>query len=238
VDTAYLGGAVPFWSGAGAKAGSVPPTATFVPPLLYRGTVGECSGHGLLVADVTGDGVPEVIAVSTQGGANGAGAIHVWRAPGATGSVAPWATLEVAQTQLLGSYAGPTADAVQLSDIDGDGVADLVVATPYANLPGASQAGGLFVWTGGAGLAGAPAPATSLRLPGATMNDRLGVLGVLVADLTGDGLNDLVTASPDADVAGAVDAGRVDIWAGPAPGPLPTATLSGSTAGDRLSGLN
>ncbi|MBL8841144.1 MAG: VCBS repeat-containing protein [Planctomycetes bacterium] len=203
--------------------------------------VGAREGGSFEFGDVTGDGRPDLIGRSGR-------ELLIWSAPPAgRGELGATATLRSSDpTARLGGSGG--SDFV-LVDVSGDGVLDLVVAAPEADLGGVTDAGELAVFLGGPTLSGVRTPDASLRLPGAVAGDALGrsaasgalrgVQSFRVGDVTGDGRVDLVVAAAAADRGGVVDVGVVAAWAGgPAllgvPAPHALLAPSGLVAGSFL----
>ena len=83
---------------------------------------------------------------------------------------------------------------MQLADVTGDGLLD-VVASAMADLNGVVDAGALYVYAGGA--LQTPWPSATLSVPGAVAGDEM--FFMLVADVTGDGIPDVLGGAPDAD---------------------------------------
>ena len=65
------------------------------------------------------------------------------------------------------------SQAIELADVTGDGVLDVVVAATFADVGGVVNAGAIYVWKGGATLTGTPAPFATLDDSGAVANDQL-----------------------------------------------------------------
>lgn len=120
---------------------------------------------------------------------------------------------------LLGGQGHGTGLAV--GDLDADGLDDIVVAAPRADGPDGdrAEAGEVYVvfgrstWPSGLDL---NATDPDVEVIGATSGDRLGSV-VGVADVTGDGVADLVTGAPGADgsLDARTDAGEVHVFHGP-----------------------
>jgi len=197
-----------------------------------------------LFRDVTGDGFADAIAWNKEAdaGASNTGALYVWKLGSAlSGTVAPSARLVVP-----GATAGDQLGAfgVQLGDVTGDGVADLVVAAPFAAASGASHAGVVQVFRGGATLTGDVAPRATLRRATPVVLDELGYLdtnngGVQLADVSGDGVLDVVAGGAQIDVGVHANAGAIQVWfggAGLSGSSPPSAVLTASDArgGDLL----
>lgn len=243
-------GAVFVFAGDVALAGEVFPTAVLSTP---AGLAGEALGDirggagirsGLRLADVTGDGVLDVIAGTTHatvGASTDAGHIQVWAGgPGLSGSPAP-TTLSVstaAASDRLGLVApAPAAldfaQGLRIADVSGDGILDLVVGASQADGT-VSDAGAVYVWLGGAGLGGDPDE--TIANPGAVASDQLARLragqGLQLADIGLDGVLDVLLGASFADPGGTVDAGA--IYVRPSGGGLVEMSVPGAPAGDRL----
>ncbi len=92
-----------------------------------------------------------------------------------------------------------------VGDLDGDGVPDLLVGD-WRDGTTAAGAGSVSVFSGADG-------SLLLRVYGERANDRLGTVVSRVGDLDGDGLADLLAATPWADAA-SVDVGLVRLYSG------------------------
>jgi hypothetical protein len=168
--------------------------------------------------------------------------VYLWEG-GVTlvGASSPTATLTVPGAVTDDRLAG---HGIQCADVTGDSVRDLVVGTARADIVGVAGAGAVYVWQGGATLAGGVSPTATLTVPGAVADDQLGsVSGVpqalQCAEVTGDGVLDVVVGADSADISGVVNAGAVYVWqggatlAGAAP-PTATLTVPGAAMHDLL----
>src|SRR5262249_5461471 len=138
---------------------------------------GESSAVTLLVGDVTGDGILDTVAgavFSTVSGQGQAGAVYVWKGVSSP-SGAPDAPL-VAPGRPAGDQLGDAWDGqgIQLADVTGDGVLDVVVGALTATVGGVVGAGAVYVWKGGPTLSGTPVPLATLTIPGAPSGFNLG----------------------------------------------------------------
>jgi FG-GAP repeat protein len=167
----------------------------------------------LLLSDVTGDGIDDVIVgcpwVDTT--VKDAGEVVVFAGgPGLARATAPTATLRAPGAMPLDDlgWSSDNFDPFLVGDVNGDGVADLVVVSPWADVGGTLDAGEIFVWSGGAALAGTPAPTATLFATGSTNFQHLGLIdtapAVFLVDVTGDGQVDVVAGCPKASPDGAV----------------------------------
>ncbi len=103
------------------------------------------------------------------------------------------------------------------SDFNGDGSSDAVVADPYADPGGVSDAGQITVLYGGSGIIGGQS--AGLLVQGSdsvdddpSAGDRFGT-NVAAADLDNDGFTDLLVGTPFEDVGGVADSGMAQvIW--------------------------
>jgi hypothetical protein len=152
---------------------------------------------------------------------------------------------EVRVPTLVGSMPGEQFGyTVALGDIDGDGAAELVVGAPGHTADGELRnAGAVYIFdrtTNGAppvGRADARALATII---GDSQRGRLG-MALAVADLNGDGLDDIVAGAPDEGSTGTVACGRVYVFLS-SPGRPASGNASaradlvmvGEASGDRL----
>ena len=100
---------------------------------------------------------------------------------------------------------------VAFGDLNADQTADAVVAAPLDDA-GGTDAGAVFVFFGP--FAASPSPrysgSASAVVRGANAGDRLGA-SLVVRDVTGDGLGDLVIGAPENDSSG-TDAGAVYVF--------------------------
>lgn len=161
---------------------------------------------------------------------------------------------------LLGSIRSGQLSNVAIGDLDGDGtnevaVAEVATVWPSGGLPARARAGRVAVYSSSAFLNGGatrlPAGAV-LQVWGAERTDKLGALdgGLLIADVTGDGIADLILGASRADGpplgnprtdcgeiyivrggAALMTAGIVDLG-GTSPSPHLVATIFGRTAND------
>ena len=147
---------------------------------------GSLSNGKIELADVTGDSVLDVVGRDNVG-------LHVWPGPFGPGVVpAPF--------QLL---ATPDFDSFRLADVTGDGVLDILHLSIGQRK--------IHVYAGGASIAATPV--TVLQDSDGFSTDWVSALLVL-ADFTGDGLDDVILGAENADV-GAPDAGVVLVWRSP-----------------------
>lgn len=127
------------------------------------------------------------------------------------------------------------------TDLNADGIADLVVGAPLDNSAGG---GAVYVFFGSADsaeLADTDTTHASVKLVGEVAGDNFGI-SVCAGDVNGDGLNDLIVGANLANQPNAPDAGSVYVFFGPlsAGATLPAAAadieISGETvvAGDRF----
>lgn len=213
--------AIYVWNGAGDFAGTVAPAVSLVLSASATGKLGSARGLPFLIGDVTGDGWPDVVSGASDAaiaGVTNAGAVYVWHGgPGFVGTLTESATLFVpgasTSDRLGGTIQAGLSDGIRLGDINGDGTQDIVVAAPDVDVAGARDQGAAYVWLGGT-LSGSVAPfATLVQSNGAAFH-RLGIGGLDLQDLTGDGRLDVCLASYETPVGGVPGVGSMFLWSG------------------------
>ncbi len=138
-----------------------------------------------------------------------------------TPSGTPGASVEVVVQNAQGIGRKPggfayTLPAEPRSDLNGDGIADLVVAAVGDSTAGAG-AGAVFVFFGRSQsfqLDGLSAAQADVKLVGQKAGDAFGSC-ICTGDVDGDGMDDLIVGAPKADVLTAEDAGAVYVFRGP-----------------------
>ena len=176
-------------------------------------------GAGLLVADVDGDGIADLVASASRSNASAgrlaAGSVHVIRGPIVPGTHVDDITL-AADFHVIGPDSGVRlGTSLAVGDLNGDGVPDLVMGAA-----GERDRGGVFVlygplpWSVGTiDLRDTPA---DWSLIGNAISDGAGRT-IAVGDVSGDGRADLVVGIPFSTVGAAprINAGEVRVFFGP-----------------------
>ncbi len=185
--------------------------------LTIAGATGSDQLTRVSIADVNGDGLPDVVAAAplATDAVNGrfrVGAVYVVfggidRAIGGTLDLATRADVVIVGAESDDRFGVSLAT----GDVTGDGIADILVGAPRAaGLPDSrAQAGRIYVIYGGPHLvpgtrrdmAGIVAPGADLIVFGAEAGDHLGS-SLALTDLTGDGIQDIVAASANASPQG------------------------------------
>ncbi len=243
-------GAIYVWIGGSSLAGSAAPTATLaVGGAAEFDLLGLSTGQSLHVVDVTNDGQADLVVTTPfadVAGVTDAGALYVWALGSElSGTLAPTATLFVPSARQNDRLGYGYGESTFFSDVTGDGIADVISSTYLADAGVKTDTGAVYVWAGGASLSGDETPTATLAVPGASSGDQLGFAlfarnnGVLCADLTGDGVADVIAGSQLADDDAVVDAGKLYLFKGGSAlsgATAPTATLrvNGATDGDAL----
>ncbi|MEU1457704.1 FG-GAP repeat protein [Streptomyces avermitilis] len=201
---------------AAATAGLTLPASAAAPPR----TSSDFNADGYADLAV---GVPD----GTVGGKARAGYVNiVWGGPkgiGAHGSIRiSQATPEVPGTPETGDRFGTS---VALVDLNGDGVAELLVGAPGEDVTGRGTDAGSVTAVGGA--KGGPGPG-SVVLNGPSASAAFG-LAVTAADLTGDGSRDIVIGGKDKVVLRTADGIYTTVLTAPMGGRAPILTTGDFT---------
>jgi len=184
--------------------------------------------------DVDGDGYGDLLVGAPEDDtvATNAGAVYLWSGGTVSGtsdlSASPSFLGELVTDRLGSSLAG--------ADVDGDGLSELVFGAPYHDA-GSGDEGRTYVVAGAAwsGANDVAAVATA-DFTGDSGSDQLGA-GLLLFDLDGDGLTDLLTGVPAEDGA-APNGGAVllfsdlSTWTGSFMGGDADAAIYGDSSGD------
>lgn len=113
-------------------------------------------------------------------------------------------------------------------DFNGDGLDDLAIGNSFASPESRSWAGATYLFAGGEDLLSGSYDATTdsdLLIQGHEAGDYFG-FQIAMGDLNGDGLEDLVANSPNADKSGRSNAGRVYFFMGTTHVPEPGAAIA------------
>ncbi|WAU78769.1 FG-GAP and VCBS repeat-containing protein [Streptomyces sp. Qhu-G9] len=188
-------------------------------------------------SDFNGDGYPD-LAVGVPDGAVGgkarAGYVSiVWGGPkgvGTRGGIRiSQSTAELPGTPETGDRFGAS---VVLEDLNGDGIAELLVGVPGEDVTGRGTDAGLVSVVGGA--KGGPGPGSNV-VTGPAASAAYG-LSVAAADLTGDGSRDIVTGGRDKVVLRTADGLSSTVVTAPMGGRAPILT-TGDFTGDGAADL-
>lgn len=243
---------------------SLPPfsASNSVDVLAYGRFNNDLFGSSVRAGDINGDGVDDLIVGSDRTGIS-SGAVYVWFGKGslagtkdALGTLGPLPDFVIGGANVGDSLS--IDGALVVADVNGDGIADLIIGAPFADGPGESRssAGEAYIFFGRSSPATFPpglflgTNAADVKIYGPSAGDGLTSGGsILVADVNGDGTNDLVFGAGGADGAaeGRSDAGEAYVVFGRASFPpiLDLAvtgstgadvTIYGATAGDQVAG--
>lgn len=219
---------------------------------IERAFIGPFSARelgNLAIGDLTNDGIPELL-LATAGTAparpprSGAGVVYGFTGGagffnGTTQVVTTNPTFEIWGADASDHFAGGGHNGMFIGDVTGDGIGDMVVSAQRADGPGNAfaECGEVYVIRGGPMSGVIDVRSSTLvvsDISGGAAGDRLQVIAV--ADMTGDGIKDIVIGVPgyDGDFA---EQGAVAIIAG---GPsLPSSLqLSPANATAFITGIN
>jgi FG-GAP repeat len=188
---------------------------------------GDWLGASVAAAgDVDGDGFGDVLVGAPKadpGGRLFAGSAWLVHG-GPNGGTIDLAASPQLAVRFDGQRGGDTAGGDELGtsvsaagDVDGDGLADVLIGAPWSEVPGRWAAGAAFLVQGGVAFGsvlgvGDGDPRVT-RFLGAQAGDRTGTVGA-AGDLDGDGAADLLVGAPFADRSGRPDAGVVHLIGG------------------------
>jgi hypothetical protein len=214
---------------------------------------GERLGDSVISnSDINNDGIADLIIGvpnADPNDINNAGSTYVVFGGtniGAGGSIDP-STLDGSNGFVING-SNPSDDlgrsVISNSDINNDGIADLIISAPYADPNGIINAGSLYVVFGGTNIgAGGSLDSSTLDgsngfvINGTTQYDRLGRSFTTASDINDDGIADLIIDAPN----GINDAGSIDVVFGGtnmgAGGSIDRSTLDGSN-GFTINGTN
>lgn len=141
------------------------------------------------LSDLDGDGKDDMVAAAPLAAAGGRVTLFYATQSGTLGAADARAVFE---EEAAGDGLGLK---INVDDVTGDGVADLILAAPFFN----GFAGRVYVIAGGTARSGSQGvlDASIARIDGEDPGDTLGAGGMAVGDLTDDGIPDLVITSPN-----------------------------------------
>ena len=183
---------------ASVYSGATGATDLELHPIEIRGLFG---GSLASIGDIDGDGVPDLIVgapFTTRPEAYGVGSVLVFS--GATGNLLYNFLGTEGGTYMGWSVAG-------LGDLDGDGIPEIAIGTPYASVGGNIGVGNVAVRSGATGE-------VIYLFEGQSVGDFLGWSVAGIGDLDGDGVSDVLLGAPNASPSGLAQAGIVEVRSG------------------------
>jgi hypothetical protein len=186
---------------------------------------GDEAGQALSNAgDMNGDGLEDALigaATAAPDGKQGAGEAYVVFGAVANPAALPLATLDGHNGfRLTGAAFNAAAGAaVGGGDVNGDGLADLLIGAPGSDAGSVAAAGAVYVVFGATSF---PARVNldaldggdGFRIQGVVEEEGVGAAVAFAGDLNGDGFGDIIVGAPNGDVGSKVDAGRAYVLFG------------------------
>jgi hypothetical protein len=201
------------------------------PDRLLEGPVAD-DGFGYLLAgagDVNGDGYSDLVvwsSIAVPGARDSASTASVYYGS-ATWTQPAAGTPRTPDRLIQGAAGGTTNPSLESAgDVNGDGYADLVIGTAFADLGGRMQAGRAAVYYGSATWTQPPAGTMTTPdrfLEGAIAGDWFGNWVGSAGDVNGDGYGDLVIGAPSASSGGRRGVGTASVFYGSASWTQPAA---------------
>lgn len=200
--------------------------------ILIGEAAGDCAGAAVSSpGDVDGDGISDVLvgAYASDASGSAAGASYL-----VLGGVSGTRSLSTADARLLGESAddGAGIGVAGAGDVDGDGLADLLVGAWGVDDSG-GQSGIAYV------LLGAPSGdvdlgAADARLVGQSGGDEAGYAVAGAGDTDADGFADVLVGAPSRDASG-TDSGAAYLVRGPVSGTLSLSAANAVFTGEAAS---
>ena len=187
----------------------------------------DFSGIGVATGDLNNDGKDDLIIGAQQAdpaGISAAGETYVLFGPVATGTLELSTDADVVVQGIdIADYSGR---GVATGDINNDGITDLIIGAPLANIDGNPDAGETYVVFGplGAGTLNLSSTPANITVGGIKFGDNSGI-AVASGDLNNDGKDDLIIGAEFADPPAGSAAGETYVLFGP----IATGTRSLST---------
>jgi hypothetical protein len=150
------------------------------------------------ISDLDGDGLEDVVIgayAANPGGVSDAGSVYIYSS--GTGNL-----IRQFNGGAASDYFGLAITSI--SDIDGDGLEDVVIGAAYADPGGISGAGSAYLYSSAGNLL--------QQYDGEAISDSFGAAVASISDIDGDGLEDVLVGAYAADPGGLTDAGSVYLY--------------------------
>ncbi len=191
---------------------------------IHGAVAGDQFGRSVAAGDMDGDGYGDIIVsawAASPSGRQGSGAAYVVFG---SSELAREGVIDLAKPRsdvliIYGQDAGDEfGELVYAGDVNGDGLADAIIGAPWADSPGRTNSGKVYVVFGSKdirskGVVDTRAGEGVLTLLGREASDALGY-HVTAGDLNGDGIDEVIAGARWADPGGMAEAGAAYVLFG------------------------